>query len=201
MLFLKRLFTIPRTCIRILILKLKLHEIPLHSMIIPPYTLQGGKNITIGKNSVINKYSWLMALPLTGKTNAQIVIGSRVRISFYAHIIATHRIVIGDNVNIANSVYLSDNIHGYEDVNTPPRDQPIIQKNDVVIGSDTWLGERVTVLGCKVGHHCVIGAHSVVTKDIPDYCVAVGAPARIIKRYDFATQSWRKTNPKGEFID
>lgn len=197
----KRVFTLPRTAIRFFILKMKLGKISCHSLIRAPYTLQGGKNIMIGKNTFINKHAWLMALPLTGEKNVQIEIGSRVRISYYAHIIATRKIIIGDNVNIANSVYLSDNLHGYEDINTPIRDQPIVQKHDVIIGSDTWLGERVSVIGCKIGHHCVIGAHSVVTKDIPDYCVAVGIPAKVIKRYDFATQSWRKTNPQGEFID
>ena len=48
--------------------------------------------------------------------------------------------------------------------------------------------------GVKVGEHCVIGANSVVTKDIPDYCVAVGMPARIIKRYNFKTNTWERTD-------
>lgn len=197
----KRIILSPISAYRILKLKMTLGNIPFHSAIIPPYTIDGGKNITIGKGTTINKYAWLMALPLTGEDKAQIIIGSRVRISYFAHIVATHKITIGDNVNIGNSLYLSDNIHGYEDINTPIRDQKLVQKNEVVIGSDTWLGERVSIIGCKIGHHCVIGAHSVVTKDIPDYCVAVGAPAKIIKRYDFDTKTWRKTNPKGEFID
>lgn len=198
---LKRILLIPQNVFRLAILKIKLCKIPFHSMIVPPYTLHGGKNIVVGKNTLINKYSWLMALPLTEESKPQIIIGSRVRISYYAHIVATHKIIIGDNVNIANSVYLSDNIHGYEDINTPIRDQPIVQKHDVIIGSDTWIGERVSIIGCTIGHHCVIGAHSVVTKDIPDYCVVVGIPAKIIKRYDFITRSWRKTNPQGEFLN
>ena len=54
--------------------------------------------------------------------------------------------------------------------------------------------------GASIGKHCVIGANSVVIHDIPDYCVAVGAPARIVKRYDFSAQQWRKTDQKGNFI-
>jgi len=96
---------------------------------------------------------------------------------------------------------LSDNLHGYEDISIPPRDQPIIQKRDVTIGDDTWLGERVAVIGAHIGKHCVIGANSVVTHDIPNYCVAVGAPAKIIKRYDFDTNRWRKTDAQGQFIN
>lgn len=59
------------------------------------------------------------------------------------------------------------------------------------IGEGTWLGENVCVIGAKIGKHCVIGANSVVTKDIPDYSIAVGAPARIIKQYNFKENVWK----------
>ena len=73
---------------------------------------------------------------------------------------------------------------------------------NVHIGDGSWLGTHVVIAGnITIGKHCVIGANSVVKHDIPDYCVAAGIPARIIKRYDFGTKSWRKTNPQGEFID
>jgi acetyltransferase-like isoleucine patch superfamily enzyme len=54
------------------------------------------------------------------------------------------------------------------------------------------LGENVCILSASVGKHCVIGANSVVTHDIPDYSVVVGAPARVIKKYNFDTQRWEK---------
>ena len=61
----------------------------------------------------------------------------------------------------------------------------------VVIGEGTWLGTNVVVVGnVRVGKHCVIGANSVVTKDIPDYSVAAGIPCRVIKRYDFEKEEW-----------
>ena len=71
-----------------------------------------------------------------------------------------------------------------------------MQKHDVEIGEGSWLGENVCVLGAIIGRHCVIGANSVVTKDIPDYSIAVGAPAKVIKRYDFTTNSWQKIDTK-----
>ena len=67
------------------------------------------------------------------------------------------------------------------------------QVENVIIGDGTWLGENVCVIGAKIGKNCVIGANSVVTKDIPDYCVAVGVPAKIIKRYCFENNKWIKT--------
>ena len=91
-------------------------------------------------------------------------------------------------------------MHGYEDVNTPINLQPIVQKNTVVIGRGSWIGENVCIIGCSIGKQCVIGANAVVTKNIPDYCVAAGNPAKIIKRYCFDTNSWKKTNADGTFI-
>lgn len=181
-------------------LRARIKNFPFQSSIVSPYTILGGENITIGYETTIQKYGWLVALPLTGCKKCELIIGNRVWIGFFCHIIATRRIVIGNNVIIANSVYLSDNIHGYEDIDVPPRDQPIVQKSDVIIGDGSWLGERVVVIGASIGKHCVIGAHSVVTHDIPDYCVAIGIPARIIKRYNFDTKKWEKTNPDGSFI-
>lgn len=91
---------------------------------------------------------------------------------------------------IAERVYISDNLHGYENIDIPIIKQAIIQKRPIRIGEGSWLGENVCVIGASVGKHCVIGANSVVTHDIPDYCVAVGAPARVIKRYSFEKGEW-----------
>ena len=150
----KQFIQLPIRLYRFLILRSKIKNFPLHSIIFPPYTIQGGENITVGNNTTIRNYGWLMALPLTGSDSCTLRIGNRVRIAFFCHIIATRKIIIG---------------------------------------------ERVGVLGASVGKHCVIGAHSVVTHDIPDYCVAVGIPARIVKRYNFKNQKWENTNPDGSF--
>lgn len=64
------------------------------------------------------------------------------------------------------------------------------------IGEGSWLEVNVCVMGATIGKHCVVGANSVVIHDIPDYCVVVG----IVKRYDFATKQWRKTDPQENFL-
>ena len=89
-------------------------------------------------------------------------------------------------------MYISDNLHGYKDIKTPIWKQPIVQNRDVEIGEGSWIGENVCILGVHIGKHCVIGANSVVTHDIPDYSVAVGSPAKVIKRYDFENNQWVK---------
>lgn len=87
-------------------------------------------------------------------------------------------------------MYISDNLHGFNDINTPIKDQPLCQLKEVTIGSGSWIGENVCIIGASVGKNSVVGANSVVTHDIPDYCVAVGAPAKIIKRFDSEKQKW-----------
>jgi acetyltransferase-like isoleucine patch superfamily enzyme len=72
-------------------------------------------------------------------------------------------------------------------------DQPVISKGPVAIGSGSWLGENVSVLSCRIGRNCVVGANAVVTRDIPDFCVAVGIPARVIRRFNQQTGKWEKT--------
>ena len=127
--------------------------------------------------------------------------GDHSHLNYSAHVIASKKIIIGKDCNIAPYVYIADNTHSYKNIDLPIKSSPIQQLRPVSIGDGTWIGTHAAIIGCSIGKHCVIGANSVVTKDIPDYCVAVGIPAKIIKRYDFSTQSWRKTNPQGEFIN
>lgn len=160
--------------------------------IISPLKIDGKKNICIGDGVHIYYRTWLYALPVTGYGECELKIGKGSTIGNFNHIIATHSIIIGNNVLTADKVYISDNIHDYSDIEVPIKEQRIIQKNVVQIGDGSWLGENVCVIGAKIGKHCVIGANSVVTKDIPDYSVAVGSPARVIKRYNFDNKRWDK---------
>ena len=148
---------------------------------------------------IIERHSWLAAMPLTG-FSTKLIINDGAAIGHFAHIYATNNIEIGSNVLIADKVYISDNLHGYENIHLPIINQSIKQLNVVIIGDNSWIGENVCVIGASIGEHCVIGANSVVTKDIPAYSVAVGAPAKIIKRYNFNNNQWQKTNAAGEFI-
>jgi acetyltransferase-like isoleucine patch superfamily enzyme len=170
------------------------------SAIHKPLQIDGGKNISIGKQVNIQYKTWLAALPLTGSDKCQLVIEDGAVIGHFNHIYATKSIIIEEDALLADRVYISDNLHDYSDPMIPIKNQKIIQKNEVVIASGCWIGENVSIIGASVGKNSVIGANSVVTKDIPDYCVAVGIPARIIKRYNFKTNTWERTDSKGIFI-
>lgn len=163
--------------------------------------LKGIENIYIGRGSFIRKNAHIEVIPYTGERQCKFKIGEYSHFQFGAHIIATKSVEIGNYCNIGTSVYIADNTHTYENINIPIKLSPIKQLSPVSIGDGTWIGTRAVIIGCSVGKHCVIGANSVVKHNIPDYSIAVGMPAKIIKRYDFTTQSWRKTNPQGEFLD
>jgi acetyltransferase-like isoleucine patch superfamily enzyme len=163
-------------------------------------TLTGAKRIFIGSKVYINDEGWLACAPLTGDANAKLVIGDGTYIGRFCHIYATSKIEIGKKVLMADKVYISDNLHSYENVDLPVIDQPIKQTKQVTIADGAWLGENVCVIGASIGRNSVIGANSIVNKDIPDFCVAIGSPAVIIKRYNLATKQWRKTDKEGQFI-
>lgn len=162
------------------------------SIIDNPLRIDGGDNIFIGKSVSIKYKSWIAAKPLTGSDSCRLVFEEGCVIGHFNHIFATKSIILQKNVLTADKVYISDNLHGYDDIKVPILKQPIVQKKAVEIGEGTWLGENVCVIGANVGKHCIIGANSVVTRDIPDYSVAVGAPAKVIKKYDFHSHEWVK---------
>jgi len=158
--------------------------------IINPDTIQGEEYISLGDNVIINSMTWLLALKQDDNM-PNLSIEKNVNIGRFSHIVALKRVIIKQNVLIADKVYISDNIHNYEDVAIPIIEQAILFKGDVEIGEDSWIGENVSIIGVKIGKHCVIGANSVVTNDIPDYCVAVGVPAKVIKQYNLEEKKWQ----------
>ena len=162
--------------------------------------IKGYKRIFIGDHVFIHDKTWLAADPVTGSGSCSLLIGDGTYIGRFCHIYSSSKIEIGKKVLIADKVYVADNVHGYRDVSKAVIDQPVEQTSPVVIGDGAWLGENVCVIGASVGKNCVIGANSVVTKDIPDYSVAVGVPAFVIKRYNFETNQWSITDKEGNFI-
>lgn len=161
-------------------------------VIMSPLKIYRKQNVSIDDYTVIGYKSWLGATPSTGSTTCELVIGANCAIGNFNHFYATKRVKIGNSVITADKVYISDNIHGYEDVSQPILSQKVIQKKIVEIGDESWIGENVCIIGATVGKHCIIGANSVVTHDIPDYSVAVGSPAKIIKIYNQKTRLWEK---------
>ena len=119
-----------------------------------------------------------IAPPLYGAALNMLKIGKGVFVNSNLLAMARGGITIGDHVRIAANVQLISNNHDPYDLN-------VLTCKPVEIADYAWLGAGATILpGVRVGTHAVIGAASVVTKDVPDYGVAVGNPARVIKMLD-----------------
>jgi acetyltransferase-like isoleucine patch superfamily enzyme len=160
-----------------------------------PFDVRGRKYMAISEGFTTGVGCRLEAYPVG--ENKVLHIGKNVQINDYVHIAAGESVVIGNNVLIASKVFISDLNHGnYKgEIQDSPLSTPNNRKlstNPIVIKDNVWLGEGVCIMpGVTIGFGCVIGASSVVTKDIPDYCIAVGSPARVVKVYDFEREEWR----------
>lgn len=130
-----------------------------------------------------------------------IVLNKGVSIQQNLHLTCANSIIIGENTAIAANVTITDIHHPYTDIYSPIEQQDIEVKS-VEIGSDCKIYNNSVILpGARIGKHVTVGANSVVSGVFPDYCVIVGAPAHIIKRYDNKSLLWRETDKKGNFID
>lgn len=160
----------------------------------PPFRFYGLNQMVVGKDVMIHKDCWLQTFPGFGDPNSsKLVIKSNAGIGMGAHISAAKQVLIEEYVMLAPNVYISDVTHAFESINLPIMSQGINGIAPVTIGRSTWLGHNVVVLpGVTIGQHCVIGANSVVNSCMPDYCVAVGAPARVVKQYSRETSKWEK---------
>lgn len=164
-----------------------------------PFDLRGRKFVKFGECLSIGKCARIEVFK-NDRNTPSLVFGNNVQLNDFVHIVAMDSVVIGNNVLMASHIFISDNSHGSyhgDDDDSDPQVPPIKRKyptNPISIGNNTWICEGVMVMpGASIGKGCVIGAHSIVRGTIPDYCIAVGNPAKIIKKYNFETKRWERT--------
>lgn len=132
---------------------------------------------------------------------ASITFEDNISIGQNLHIISGTNLVIGKNSTFAENVFVASIEHSYEDIDVHVLEQPNVIK-ETLIGENCFIGYGAVIqAGTILGKQCVVGANSVVRGTFPDYCVIVGAPARIVKRYDQLSKQWRRTDSEGNFID
>ena len=150
--------------------------------------IEGGEGLTTGR---------FCRFDLAGERPV-LRIGSNCEFGDMTHIVAHQKVEIGDDVLISSKCFISDTSHGlYKD---KEKSSPYIKPNarvlytkPVKIGNRVWIGENVVVLlGVTIGDGCIVGANSVVTRDLPENSIEVGAPANIIKIWDKNQESWIK---------
>lgn len=163
-----------------------------------PLRLTGLKHIHLGDDVSLAQGACILAVKDFSE-NPKILIGNSVKIGEFSHFVCSDNIRIGSSVLMAHRVFISDCGHEFEDIKIPVVDQGLRKGSPVTIGDGTWLGENVSVISAGIGRNCVIGANSVVTREIPDYCVAAGVPAVVIKRYCISRKAWFPTDKDGNF--
>ncbi len=118
-------------------------------------------------------------------------IGNRVSATGYLTIGAAREVEIEDDVLFASHIFIGDNQHGHAETERPYKYQPLEQIAPVRIGRGSWIGEHVVILpGVTIGEMSIIGANSVVSESIPPRSIAVGSPARVVRRWDDGSGSW-----------
>lgn len=174
--------------------KRNFYSFGINSIIEKPYLqLSGLKGVSIGNEVTILKNC---RLAVYGEiSNESIIIGDRTYIGFGFTALSTSNstIKIGKDVLFASNVLISSENHGIDpELGIPYMSQELTSK-DVSVDDGCWIGEKVIILpGVHIGKKSIIGAGSIVTKSIPAYSIAVGNPARIVKKYDFTKKSWEK---------
>ena len=154
--------------------------------IIKPQFISIGDNVTIGKDTDI----YIHPDPKNLKKYI-IEIGNHVFVGRNNVIGARYGIVLEDYVGLGPYTLVGDFGHQYKNIELPYLLQDVTEKGPILIEQWCWIGAHVFIVpNVTIGRHSVIGANSVVNRDIPSYSVAVGVPARVIKRYNFELKQW-----------
>jgi acetyltransferase-like isoleucine patch superfamily enzyme len=162
-----------------------------------PFDVRNRSYIDFGEKLTTGVGCRIEAFPESNKIVLKF--GNNVQLNDYVHITAMNNVRIGENVLMASKIYISDCTHGSyasDENDSNPDTRPIerqLSSKPITIEDNVWLGEFVSVLpGVTIGRGTIVGANSVVSKSLPPYVIAVGTPAKAIKKYNFDSQRWEK---------
>jgi acetyltransferase-like isoleucine patch superfamily enzyme len=137
--------------------------------------------ISIGPESLVMKNAILHVYNFRHLPHSGITIGARSLIGESCILRGQGGITIGDDVYLGTLVQILAVNHVFADISRPISHQGITAQG-ISIGDGSWIGSGAIILdGVRIGRNVVIGAGAVVTKDVPDYCIAVGNPARVVR--------------------
>lgn len=154
-----------------------------NSDIYKPIMVYNKKHIFIGNNVIVRNGARIEAVVNWNgiKYTPELILEDGVTCEQNLHIISAKKVLIKKGVTIAPNVMIMDNEHSHKDHDVKILEQ-VLDVKETIVGEDSFLGKNVCVMpGVRIGRGCVIGANAVVTKDIPDYSIAVGVPAKVIK--------------------
>ncbi|AJK49973.1 acyltransferase [Burkholderia plantarii] len=171
-------------------------EVGRGSVIFPPCLLANVHHASLGERVLIRAGARIELVVADPARPPALSIGSDVNIEQNVHIVCGSSIEIQDAVTITGGCAIVDVEHPYDDVHDPVRIGMRLRMrgNRVMIGAGSFIGFNSIILpNVVIGRCAVVGSHSVVTRDVPDHCVVAGNPARIIRRYNFHSQTWESS--------
>ncbi len=152
-----------------------------------PIIIRGKSKISIG-----NKVRIYPGIRMEAIDEGKIVIEDNVSIAQNFHVTAKSKLVIGKNTTILGNSFITDIDHDYENIDVHIMNQKMIVKK-TEIGENCFIGYGAAIqAGTILGKQCIVGTNAVVRGTFPDYCVIVGAPAKIVKKYNTKTNEWEK---------
>ena len=168
--------------------RLRIHRHMLRSGAFIRFPVQGNVlealdsgQLRLGEGTLLEPNCWI-----TIAEGARVEVGEGCFLNIGTMIAAQNEVTIGDHVMFANGCFVSDAAHAYDRDDIPVTWQGFTSKGPTRIGSNSWFGVNCVVnTGVTIGDRCVIGANSVVTKDIPSGVIAAGAPAKVIREIEF----------------
>lgn len=171
-------------------IKKKLGEVKENAKIGLNFSIVGPENISLGENfsggDYVSLWTWSTYNGEERVMNPSLLIGDNVTITNNCVITCANRIEIGDGTLLGRGTFITDNSHGknsnFDELKIPPNKRKLYSKGPVQIGKNVWTGTNVSIMpGVSIGDGAIIGANSVVTHDVPAACIAVGAPAKVVK--------------------
>ena len=149
---------------------------PVHGNVLESF--EAGR-LEVGEGTLFEPGVWI-----TMADSARVVIGDGCFLNLGVQVAAHELVEIGDHCMFANGCFVTDANHRFDDLEKPITWQGFTTKGPTRIGSNVWCGANVVVTsGVTIGDRCVIGANSVVTESIPDFSIAAGAPAKVLRRH------------------
>lgn len=184
-------------------LKLYVHSLKMGG-VISASIVKNGKYISLGKRIYIKKGCRIECFEGFGNQNftPSFIIGDRVNIQYNFTALVTAKVEIGCDTIIASNVSLISENHGMDPMSSLHYHAQPLKTYNIIIGKGCWIGQNTTILpNVCIGDKTIIGANSLVNHSIPSYSIAVGNPCRIIKRYNFDSNQWEKTDKNGYFLN
>jgi acetyltransferase-like isoleucine patch superfamily enzyme len=155
---------------------------PVHGNVLE--ALREGR-LEIGPHVLLEPGVWI-----TAPGAARVRIGEGTFLNMGVMVAAERLVEIGAHCMLANGCFVTDSSHRYDDPEKPITWQGFETKGPTRIGENCWLGANAVVTsGVTIGERCVVGANSVVTKDVEPYSIVAGAPARVLRKVDYANSS------------